>query len=478
MRLLKLYTRKLTALISILFFPCYMFSQSSLCEQGYNEVEIIVGGGSWDSEISWNIEGTVFSGFAGTYNICLNSGCYDFKMNDSYGDGWNGATVTIDNASSMSNNTLGYGSSGTFSFSINTNIICAENNTFCDGEWVEDIVSYNCGSFTSSGSAVCNSQLGCYWDGYFYIESHYSCYGGEQVTNNSYCDGQLTPILFGCTEEDAINFNSNANQDDGSCILCDGEWEEVTNVYNCSSFSNQLSCENIEDCSWESWWVVGDSYGGSFSNGCGGGEGTATNIYCDGELVILGCTDSEFVEYNPEANTDDGSCDILAVYGCNNPNYLEYNPDVNIYDGSCVTYNVYGCLDSSALNFNNDANIDDGSCTYTEVFAGCTDIDAMNYNSSANIDDGSCLFDNTSDCQNIYITLNNGWNMIGFSCSMNTDAGITFGPIQDKIVIAKDAVGNAYLPSWEFNGIGDLERGYGYLLKVSEEINNYSICEQ
>ena len=67
--------------------------------------------------------------------------------------------------------------------------------------------------------------------------------------------------------------------------------------------------------------------------------------------------------------------------------------------------------------------------------------------------------------------------MIGFSCSINTDAALAFGPIQDKIIIAKDALGNAYLPSWEFNGIGDLERGYGYLLKVSEEINNYSICE-
>ena len=42
-------------------------------------------------------------------------------------------------------------------------------------------------------------------------------------------------------------------------------------------------------------------------------------------------------------------------------------------------------------------------------------------------------------------------------------------PIQDKIIIAKDGVGNAYLPDWDFNGIGDLERGYGYLIKVSEE---------
>ena len=151
-----------------------------------------------------------------------------------------------------------------------------------------------CGSFTSSGSAVCNSQPGCYWDGYFYIESHYSCYGGEQVTNNSYCDGQLTPILFGCTEEDAINYNPNANQDDGSCILCDGEWEEVTTAYNCSSFSNQSSCENINGCSWVYSW---GGWGSGGSSDCLGGQITTTDIYCGGELVILGCTNSEYAEY-------------------------------------------------------------------------------------------------------------------------------------------------------------------------------------
>ena len=61
--------------------------------------------------------------------------------------------------------------------------------------------------------------------------------------------------------------------------------------------------------------------------------------------------------------------------------------------------------------------------------------------------------------------------------SLKTYTLNAFAAIQDKIIIAKDGVGNAYLPNCDFNGIGNLERGYGYLLKVSEEINNYSICE-
>lgn len=97
------------------------------------------------------------------------------------------------------------------------------------------------------------------------------------------------------------------------------------------------------------------------------------------------------------------------------------------------------------------------------------------------LEDGACCstcIENTnSDCGNISITLNNGWNMIGFACSENINAMDAFAAIQDKIVIAKDGVGNAYLPDWDFNGIGDLERGYGYLIKVSEEITNYNICD-
>jgi hypothetical protein len=108
---------------------------------------------------------------------------------------------------------------------------------------------------------------------------------------------------------------------------------------------------------------------------------------------------------------------------------------------------------------------------------GCTDESALNYNIEATIDDSSCLYEDITDCENISITLLNGWNMIGFSCSYNTNALIAFDPIQDNIIIVKDGAGNAYLPDWNFNGIGDLERGYGYLIKVTEEINNYNICD-
>jgi len=47
----------------------------------------------------------------------------------------------------------------------------------------------------------------------------------------------------------------------------------------------------------------------------------------------------------------------------------------------------------------------------------------------------------------------------------------------DILVIAKDNDGNAYLPEWNFNGLGNLIGGYGYQLKVTEQVNNFNICE-
>ena len=108
---------------------------------------------------------------------------------------------------------------------------------------------------------------------------------------------------------------------------------------------------------------------------------------------------------------------------------------------------------------------------------GCTDSLAINFNSDANVDDESCSYIDNSNCENIFITLSQGWNMIGFACSYNTNALIAFTPIQDNIIIVKDGTGYAYLPDYDYNGIGDLERGYGYLIKVKEQINNYNICD-
>ena len=61
---------------------------------------ISVGGGSFESEMSWDIEdgtGTViYSGFA-PETVCADfpDDCYTLNLYDSFGDGWNGGTMII-----------------------------------------------------------------------------------------------------------------------------------------------------------------------------------------------------------------------------------------------------------------------------------------------------------------------------------------------------------------------------------------------
>ena len=52
--------------------------------------------------------------------------------------------------------------------------------------------------------------------------------------------------------------------------------------------------------------------------------------------IVSGCTYSDYLEYNPIANDDDGSCMLLSVPGCTDPDYYEYNEAANEDDGSCL----------------------------------------------------------------------------------------------------------------------------------------------
>lgn len=85
--------------------------------------------------------------------------------------------------------------------------------------------------------------------------------------------------------------------------------------------------------------VVGGE-GATVSGGIGFGGYAVETRRCDGggsTPVVLGCTDPEANNFDPDATEDDGSC----------------------------TYDILGCTDPEADNYDPDANIDDGSCTYS-----------------------------------------------------------------------------------------------------------------
>ena len=78
------------------------------------------------------------------------------------------------------------------------------------------------------------------------------------------------------------------------------------------------------------------------------------------QTPIYGCTDSTSSNYDPLANTDDGSC---CIDGCTDPLAFNYDSLATCDDGSCVPF-VYGCTDPNAINYYPGANTDDGTCIY------------------------------------------------------------------------------------------------------------------
>lgn len=173
------------------------------------------------------------------------------------------------------------------------------------------------------------------------------------ITSNEECE--LTEIIEGCTNETAENYNPDANQDDGSCVIYGCALDNISySVYAAPSgvagyASNYNPDATIDD-----------------------GSCIFNEICCDPNAynyVFSPNTWPEFSDYDnfTSGNFGDGSqlCDTIMTYNSSliQPNTLNYvgypsNPDLCQYDE--------GCTDLNALNYDPDAGLDDGSCQYVE----------------------------------------------------------------------------------------------------------------
>ena len=242
-----------------------------------------------------------------------------------------------------------------------------------DGPNMTDVLGINSAPFEAGGSLVINDIIGGAWyvvpdsepaafpdgsgrvllaqlttDGFVDLEFNLQ-YRANDGTNPQEVGLTLNfpPVIAGCTNPLADNYDSTANLDDGSCIISGCTYSDATN-YD--------STANLEDGS------------------------------CVFECEFLGCTDSTALNYNSSANVDDGSC-IAPVSGCTDCNAINYDSTANVDDGSCVA-TVLGCTDTTAFNYDSLANTDNGGCV--PVQSGCMDSTFDNYNPYANEDDGSC----------------------------------------------------------------------------------------
>ena len=188
-----------------------------------------------------------------------------------------------------------------------------------------------------------------------------------------YCGDYCIETIYGCLQEDAFNYNPEANTSDNSCIPV---------VYGCTNSLafNYDSLANVDDGECESF-VYGcmDSIAWNFND--------AANV-SDSSCLYFGCMDPMADNYDPIANIElEGAC-FTTVLGCTDPEAYNYNEEANTEDFSCIPF-IYGCMDSTAFNYDPLANTED-ECEL--IVEGCMDADAYNYEPFANTE-AECLYD-------------------------------------------------------------------------------------
>ena len=203
-----------------------------------------------------------------------------------------------------------------------------------------------------------------------------------------------TPCILGCTDTESLNYNPWATEDNGECnnttcgegqtnisleITLDqypGEtgWTlvDVSNGQAVESvpaggydFNQANSTITYNVCIPETGveLILSDSYGDGMAGSLWGGT--------DGHFVILGdeepCGDLDILWELEEANFENAAysgviylpaCEIPVIIGCTDPQYVEFNPlaeESNPDD--CITPKVPGCIDPDAFNYDENANI-------------------------------------------------------------------------------------------------------------------------
>jgi len=112
-------------------------------------------------------------------------------------------------------------------------------------------------------------------------------------------------------------------------------------------------------------FTIYDTYGDGLQGSLWGGQDGSYYIMQCGDTLVYG-TIANFGNDTSHVFISDTCIPPPPIYGCTNDDYVEYNPLATIEDSTCVTLKIYGCTDSTMFNYDSLANTIENidRCTY------------------------------------------------------------------------------------------------------------------
>ena len=351
-------------------------------------------------------------------NVEFPSEEYDNVVVNGSWNGWNGWGVIL---SDENNDGIFEGSTELISNELFEYVVAvtgsADDWSGWGIQWGNGCDNINGNFYTGSSGSIINTSLiaGCP------PEEVFGCIdinANNYSSNANVDDGSCTYDILGCTDDTANNYNSNANIDDGSCNFdCFPDWNVIVTDQNHSIFIN-----------------------GTYLNSDGEllNEGSLIGVFyynSNGDFICAGYTTLENDATQISVMGDDASTE--EIDGLSNGVEFEY-----------MIWDILTCQEYSA-----SVNYSSGIDYY--VTNGISFIDQISV---------------TNEINSQEINFVQGWSIFSTYIQPN-DPGIipVFNPIAENVIIIKDNLGSAYLPEWNFNGIGDLTNGQGYQIKMFTE---------
>ena len=451
--------------------------------------------GTYSNEVSWVIldsDGEGIAGGGGTYSnnsnyyssVCLPHGNYTFQSIDSYGDGWNGGYYYVRDCDNTiianDSNPSGYGESQSFVVDI-----CAGEIEGCTNPFASN---YNPEATENDGSCI---VLGC-------TNPEADNYNPGANQDDDSC------VFYGCTDNTALNYDSQANEDDGSCeypIVPDLFIHEFTGSNHTIVIPDEMVFNLLEGPISNSD-IIGVFY--SDENGiehCGGyiiWQGIINSIAAQGDDTTTDEIDgfAEGVEFQFKIwdYSDDMLFDCTVYYNTAMPNqeYFTTNGISAISGGHVIPpvtdqeidfplgWSIFSSyLTLEAMDVAVVLNPIFDNLVIVKDFQGLAYLPDWSYNGIGDmilgqsyqvkviVESNLTLEGEYVFPEDVQILLPLGWSLFGYLRTEPATCSDVLDEIQSEVIIAKDYLGNAYLPEWNFNGIGDLKPSQGYQIKMN-----------